>query len=149
MDESIKTVSGSCLCGRVRFEVDLPVKWCSHCHCDLCRRAHGASFVTWFGVSKQAFRLHDGQDLQWYASSEEAQRGFCSTCGSTMFFQSFTRWADEMHIALPFVHGDINKKPSIHVYWDRHVPWVEIKDELKKLGGTTGVEAIAGVEAIE
>lgn len=58
-----------------------------------------------------------------------------------MFFSS-TRWADEMHIALPFVHSDIAKAPSVHVYWDKRVPWVEVDDDLKKLGGPTGVESL-------
>jgi len=141
MNEHGATLFGSCLCGQVSFEIDLPVIWCGHCHCDLCRRAHGAAFVTWFGVSTEAFHLKEDKNLQWYASSDEAKRGFCSICGSTMFFHS-SRWADEMHIALPFVHGDINKEPSIHVYWDRHVPWVELQDDLKKRGGPTGVEAL-------
>ncbi len=142
MQENIGTVSGSCLCGRVTFEVVEPVKWCGHCHCDLCRRAHGAPFVTWFGVTTEVFQLTGGEpDLRWYHSSEEAKRGFCGTCGSTMFFSS-SRWADEMHIALPFMHGDISKNPSVHVYWDRQVQWVTVADDLKKLGGPTGVEAL-------
>jgi len=58
-----------------------------------------------------------------------------------MFFSS-SRWADEMHIALPFVHGEISKEPSVHVYWDRQVPWVTVIDDLNKWGGLTGVEAL-------
>ena len=40
-------VSGGCLCGAVRFTAKLPSKWCAHCHCSLCRKAHGAGYVTW------------------------------------------------------------------------------------------------------
>ena len=36
-------VGGSCLCGAVRFEVTLPSKFCAHCHCGNCRKAHGAA----------------------------------------------------------------------------------------------------------
>ena len=137
-----ETVAGKCLCGGVRFEVDLPVKWCAHCHCHLCRRAHGAAFVTWFGVAEEAFRIVGGGELlRWYASTPEAQRGFCSTCGSTMLFRS-TRWSGEMHVALPFVDGEIGREPAAHVYWDRHVSWVDLGDELKRLGGASGTEPL-------
>ena len=37
---------GGCLCGDVRFTVDWPSKWIAHCHCSMCRRAHGAAYVT-------------------------------------------------------------------------------------------------------
>ena len=136
-----KTLTGSCLCGAVVFDVDGPVKWCGHCHCDLCRRAHGAAFVTWFGVAREHFTLQNDEALAWYASSEEARRGFCSRCGSTMFFAS-SRWADEMHIALPYVHGAFPLEPSVHVYWDRRVSWVDVADDQRKLGGPSGVEEL-------
>lgn len=143
MNPSETPVSGSCLCGRVAFEVDEPVKWCGHCHCHLCRRAHGAAFVTWFGVDEPQFRLTAGEaDLRWFASSPEAKRGFCGHCGSTLFFTS-TRWPGEMHIALSCAHRSISKAPSAHVYWDRRVPWVRVEpDALRKLGGPTGIEPL-------
>lgn len=136
------SVDGCCLCGAVSFQIDIPVKWCSHCHCSLCRRAHGAGFVTWFGVNFSDFRLFQGEtSLRWYESSPGAQRGFCSVCGSTMFFKS-PRWEGEIHIALAFMQGEIDKAPMANVYWDTHVPWIEGMNELKKLGGETGVEPI-------
>jgi hypothetical protein len=126
----------------VRFEIDLPVKWCAHCHCHLCRRAHGAAFVTWFGVADEAFRLVAGEEqLRWYHSTAAAERGFCATCGSTMLFRS-SRWAGEMHVALACVEGAIDRPPTAHVFWDRHVDWVELGDDLKRLGGETGTEPL-------
>lgn len=48
-------IEGGCLCGAVRYVITLPTKWCAHCHCSMCRRAHGAAFVTWAGVPSQSF----------------------------------------------------------------------------------------------
>ena len=130
--------TGGCLCGRVRFEVTPPTKWCAHCHCTLCRRAHGAAFVTWFGVERSQFEIVEGNDnVAWYQSTPSARRGFCRTCGSTLFFES-ERWADEMHIALAHMHGPIDRRPQAHVFFDTHVDWVELGDGLKKLGGPSG-----------
>ena len=57
MNESTK-VEGGCLCGAVRFSLELPSKWCAHCHCSMCRRAHGAGYVTWGQVQAAIAALH-------------------------------------------------------------------------------------------
>ena len=65
-----KFVTGNCLCGAVGFELELPSKWCAHCHCSMCRRAHGAGYVTWVGFESDHFVLKRGDHhLQWYVSS--------------------------------------------------------------------------------
>ena len=136
------TFTGGCLCGAVRFEVAAPTKWCAHCHCSLCRRAHGAAFVTWFGVPNEHFRFTGGEDqVVWHSSTPEARRGFCRTCGSTLFFTS-ERWAGETHIALAHMDGPIDREPAVHVFYDAHVEWVELGDDLKKLGGPSGTDPI-------
>jgi hypothetical protein len=132
-------ISGQCLCGAVRFEVEPPTKWCAHCHCSLCRRAHGAAYVTWFGVASGRFEVTAGRhELSWYRSTDDARRGFCSVCGSTMLFES-TRWPGEMHIARAFVDR-LDREPAAHVFYDDHVSWAEAEDGLRRLGGPTGVE---------
>ena len=136
------TIRGECLCGTVKFEIDPPTKWCAHCHCTVCRRAHGSAFVTWFGVLLEQFRIVSGEeDLRWYQSSKEAQRGFCKKCGSTMLFQS-NRWADEMHIVLSNIVGEIDRSPAAHVFYDTHVEWFSVNDDLKLLGGKSGTEPV-------
>ena len=126
------TVQGGCLCGAVRFEIELPSKWCAHCHCTMCRRAHGAGFVTWVGVEQSQFRMLAGEDeLTWYHSSPPARRGFCRQCGSTLFFQS-TRWPTEMHVVLANVDGPIDRAPTAHVYYDSHADWIVVNDGLDR-----------------
>lgn len=134
--------TGGCLCGGVRFEVEPPTKWCAHCHCSLCRRAHGAGCVTWFGVARDQFRLDDaGQLLAWYRSTPGARRGFCSRCGSTLFFEG-ERWPDERHIALAAMDGPIDREPQAHVFFDSGAPWVHVADDLPRLGGDSGTEPL-------
>jgi hypothetical protein len=130
--------TGGCLCGAIRFQVTAPTKWCAHCHCSLCRRAHGAAFVTWFGVERARFELVAGADrLVWYQSTPRARRGFCSCCGSTLFFEG-DRWPDEVHVALAHMDGPIDRRPKAHVFFDTHVDWVELGDDLPRLGGPEG-----------
>ena len=47
---------GSCLCGTVRYEIRGPVGRVSHCHCAMCRKAHGAAFATYGRVERRISR---------------------------------------------------------------------------------------------
>ena len=103
--------TGGCLCGKVRFTVTWPSLWVAHCHCTQCRRAHGAACVTWFGMAEDRATIEDPTGtLRWFASSPGAERGFCSQCGSSLFFRS-TRWPGERHIALGNLDGEIDRAP--------------------------------------
>ena len=46
-------MTGNCLCDSVRFQFELPSLFAGHCHCSMCRRAHGAGYVTWVGVREE------------------------------------------------------------------------------------------------
>ncbi|MEP5763574.1 MAG: GFA family protein [Halieaceae bacterium] len=127
-----QTVTGSCLCGAVSIEVDLPSLWCAHCHCSQCQRFHGAALVTWVGFSSEGFRVTAGADsLHWYRSSPPAQRGSCANCGSSFLFQS-ERWPGEMHVSLSNLHGPIDRAPEAHVNYATHAPWLELADHLPR-----------------
>jgi len=130
---SSSPILGGCLCGAVRFSAEPPLLFCAHCHCHWCRRAHGAAFVTWLGVRAPGFAVTAGADtLRVYASSAQSERMFCARCGTTMLFRS-TVAPGEMHIALACVDGPAPSEPTAHVFYDAHVPWVVLGDELPKL----------------
>ncbi len=117
---------GSCLCGDLRVGLELPSQWVAHCHCSMCRRAHGAAFVSWVGMRAERCRIDDPQQrLQWYPSSPGAERGFCARCGSTLFFRS-ERWPGELHIALANMVDPVDRAPQVHAFWDTHVDWVQL-----------------------
>jgi hypothetical protein len=97
----------------------------------MCQRAHGAPVVTWVGVEETRFRLMPNHVLKWYASSTDSERGFCSACGSSLFFRS-RRWPGQIHIVRSNIAGPIDASPSAHVYWDSHAQWFEFEDKLPR-----------------
>lgn len=63
--------------------------------------------------------------LRWYESSPGAERGFCSRCGSMLFFRS-ERWPGELHIVRACFGDPLDRAPQAHVFWDSHVDWASI-----------------------
>jgi hypothetical protein len=101
----------------------------------MCRREHGAGYVTWVGLEEDRFTLNSGSDvLKWYESSTGAQRGFCSACGSSMFFRS-ERWAGEIHVTLANLHEEIDRQPQAHAFHDNHVDWMPLDEALTVYNG--------------
>ncbi len=134
---------GNCLCGAIRFEVEPPGRFCAHCHCQNCRRAHGAAFVTWVGYPVQQFRFTAGEEnLVRYRTDTGATRSFCRHCGTTLFYEG-PRWESEIHIARAVINGDIERSPGAHVYVDHKADWHEITDDMPRYGGKTGMEPLA------
>jgi len=135
-------VSGSCFCGRVCFEASMPSVFCAHCHCSMCRRIHGAGFVTWFSIPKTQLRMTAGEsDLARFQSSDHGTRSFCGCCGSSLFFES-TLDSERIDIPLANMDGPIDRAPQLHTYFDCRAEWVIVEDSLPRLGGETGVEPL-------
>jgi hypothetical protein len=55
-------VTGSCLCGAVRYEVEGPATEVTHCHCGMCRKQHGAAFATYAGYPTGCLRVTNGTE---------------------------------------------------------------------------------------
>jgi hypothetical protein len=83
-------VTGRCLCGAVRFELDGPLRDVSVCHCVECRRWHGGP-GSYTSAPRAALRLESEASLRWIDSPESnarARRGFCGECGSSLFWDA-------------------------------------------------------------
>lgn len=82
--------TGSCLCGKVTFEVsgDLPAP--SACHCSQCRK-HSGHFEASTDIPRSAVTVDGEEHVTWFHSSEKVRRGFCSTCGSSLFWDPIDR----------------------------------------------------------
>lgn len=137
MDDA--TMTGACLCGAVRFEVGLPSEFCGHCHCSMCRRNHGAGFVTWFGIPRAKLAIVDDSALVRFQSSGHGTRSFCGRCGSSLFCES-TNHPDRVDVVLANMDGPIDRPPQLHFHFDDRAAWVAVDDGLPRLGGSGGLE---------
>ncbi len=80
-----ETRTGQCLCGAVRYRLTKPVHDVDACHCAMCRRWSGSPLMAIDGGTEVAF---EGEDqIARYRSSQWAERAFCRTCGTHLFFR--------------------------------------------------------------
>jgi hypothetical protein len=125
-------LNGGCLCGAVRFEIDGKLRHITHCHCSMCRKAHGAAFATYAQLGRRRLRLLSGGDgLRTFASSEGVTREFCGRCGSQLFWSRDDR-PDVVCIAVGTVEGDPGGRPEAHIFESDRACWVEIGDALPR-----------------
>ena len=78
-------IHGQCLCGAVRFHLTGAARDVTVCHCSVCRRLHGGA-AAYSASPSEAFHIDDDADLRWH-DVDGAHYGFCSTCGSRMFWK--------------------------------------------------------------
>ena len=130
-------ISGSCLCGEVRFEIERAVGPFELCHCPRCRKASGSAFVAGLGVQVRDFRLLSGAELvrTYEAPVREhppAYRvAFCSRCGSPV--PDPPAGATWFEIPAGLLDVDPVLRPDKHIFVECKSPWFEIADALPRL----------------
>ncbi|KAL2047692.1 hypothetical protein N7G274_000734 [Stereocaulon virgatum] len=104
-DNAPDSIEGGCLCGAVRYELDLVKNWPPGrhtCQCTQCRKWTGAIVVPFLSVSSEQLTWGStfAQDLSHttpptkldffieYSASPGYYRGFCNKCGSTLSWRS-------------------------------------------------------------
>ena len=113
---------GSCLCGAVRVSTKATSKGVGACHCSMCRKWTGGPLLVIGCGSDVHFEGDDSISV--FSSSDWAERGFCSKCGSHLFY----RLKKEGHYEVPvglFDDGEqwvleqqifIDEKPSFYSF---------------------------------
>ncbi|MDW7553744.1 MULTISPECIES: GFA family protein [Azospirillum] len=115
--------TGGCACGGVRYEIMATPSPVSFCHCGQCRRQHShvGAYTTF---PRDALRLVADDTLAWYASSERARRGFCSRCGTGLF------WDPAAEPRMDATAGSLDEPTGLQA--DRHI-WVDFKGDYYSL----------------
>ena len=118
---------GSCLCGAVRITVEGDLPQPNACHCVACRKQTG-HFGASLDVPRSALKIEGEEAIRWYRSSEKVQRGFCGTCGSTLFWDPIHH--DWTAIAMGLFDGSTQTSLSKHIFVSEKGDYYEIGDGL-------------------
>jgi hypothetical protein len=118
---------GSCLCGAVTFEIEGELTPPTACHCTKCRK-HTGHFEAGTDVPKTALTVSGEDMVGWYFSSEKVRRGFCKTCGSSLFFDPVQR--DWIGIYMGAFDTPTHVTLAMHIFVADKGDYYEIADGL-------------------
>ncbi len=132
-------VKGKCLCGAVEITLTDAHKEIDVCHCSMCQQWVGSMYA---GIECDGSNVIGEESITTYASSDWAERAFCSKCGSSLWYKFKPTGARTFLAGLFDLPNNMPIKQQIFV--DEKPDWFDIAQDSPK---KTGAEIIAEAEA--
>ncbi|WP_081452508.1 GFA family protein [Verrucomicrobium spinosum] len=130
-------ITGSCLCGKVAFEVKgVPLKFL-YCHCRSCQKSSGSIHAANLAFPEGSVTWTQGEDLiEMFVDTNENPgfpRCFCKNCGSPVPKLSRNRqfWV----VPSGTLDSDPGMRPQANICWAEHAPWFAPADQIAKHDG--------------
>jgi hypothetical protein len=121
-------LTGRCLCGAVRFELDVAPESASYCHCTRCQRRTGTAASAQARLPAGALRVVAGEDLvrEW-APPDGWAKCFCGRCGSSLWSRDPETGA--LGVRLGVIDGDPGVRPQYRQFVAYAAPWEPVPDD--------------------
>jgi hypothetical protein len=132
---------GSCLCGEVRFEASGPLRGVLYCHCSQCRKQTGHYYAA-TNVADGDLVVQGSEKITWYRASPYAKRGFCSVCGSALFWKH--NEAAEISVMAGAFEQPSGLKSEAHIFVVDKGDYYDINDGLPQYERSTPDVKVAG-----
>lgn len=126
----MRTSTGGCVCGAVRYEALGDPSTSMICHCRTCRRAAGSPLVAWVTFEKPAFRLTRGKPREFH-SSPGVRRTFCAACGTPLTYQTAESPAT-IDVTTCSLDEPGAFPPRYHSWLRHRVSWMALGDDLPR-----------------
>jgi hypothetical protein len=118
------SVSGSCLCGDVAYEISGNAGVFQYCHCSRCRKFTGSAHAANLFVRPAQFTWLRGQEcVRTYApeNTKYFSTAFCAKCGSSL------PWSNKAGTIVVIPAGSLDNHPGIepaqNVFWGSRAAW--------------------------
>jgi hypothetical protein len=123
-------ITGGCLCGGVRYEIDEPLLWAAYCHCTRCQRRTGTGSGVSARVARGALRFLTGEQLlRGYRPPEGGwEKVFCSRCGSAVVSRD-PGDPEVCSVRMGTLDGDPGIRASRRQFVAYAAPWEPIPDD--------------------
>jgi hypothetical protein len=122
-------LTGGCLCGGVRFELDAPLVSAGWCHCTRCQRRTGGAASPQGRIEPGSLRVVRGEELlREYRPEKGFGKVFCGDCGSSLWSQSPDD-PEVKGVRLGVFDGDPGVRPSYHQFVAYAAPWQPLPDD--------------------
>jgi hypothetical protein len=122
-------LTGGCVCGAVRFEVDAPLVSASWCHCTRCQRRTGTPASAQARVAPGSFRVVSGEEhVRAYRPEGGFAKVFCGLCGSALWSEN-PEDPEVKAVRLGAFDGDPGIRPSYRQFTAYAASWEPIPDD--------------------
>ena len=119
----MSTLSGSCLCGGVRYTVSGEAQRFYHCHCSRCRKVSGTGHASNLFV-QGTLTWNSGEELIRTFKLPEAKRfanSFCEVCGSRV--PRFIEKVGMVFIPAGSLEDEPDIRPQARIFLDSRTQW--------------------------
>ena len=121
-------ITGSCLCGEVKYEISGKVGDIVHCHCQTCRKAHGAAFSSVAAVNDHEFHLLGNVTLGCFESSKGKKRYFCVNCGTQIYAKR--EGTEHIVLRLGYLDDDPQSVEKSHIWLSQKASWYSLRSDV-------------------
>ncbi len=135
-------ITGGCLCGAVRFELDEPPWGAAYCHCTRCQGRTGSGSSAQAVVDGTAFRLVAGAEVvRWWRHPDGGfEKSFCPECGAHLFSRNPDA-PEDMSIRMSAFDDDPGLEPQWRAHTASAASWEPIpEDGLPRYEGSPPAE---------
>ena len=128
-----RVLTGSCMCGGVRFELTEPPEGAGYCHCTRCQKRTGTAASASARIVPGSLRVTEGEELirEWVPPERGWAKAFCSACGSALW----SRHRDDeslLSIRMGAFDSDPGVRPAYRQFVAYAAPWEPNSDELPR-----------------
>jgi hypothetical protein len=124
-------LTGSCLCGSVKYTTTADFEMSGNCHCKTCKRMMGGAFLAVAVIDEKSFDLVQGADaIVRYEVTERLQKNFCGTCGTPIFNQH-TLIPGKALVYVGSLDDPSRVVPTFNIHCENMLPWVPSIASLK------------------
>ena len=130
-------ITGGCLCGAIRYEIDGEPFRIANCHCDDCRKATGSAYATNLFFKEEQIKILQGtpKKFEHLADSHNTMiKEFCSDCGSQVFGSGAIR-PGVKNIKVGSIDDARFVKPQVNLYTAHALSCSYIDDKIDNFQG--------------
>jgi len=120
-------ISGSCLCGGVKFHIKGALNGIQICHCQQCRKAQGGAFAANIPVDAENFAILTGSELlsEFESTTRPGKyRVFCRQCGSPIISR-IDSVPDVVRVRAGAIDKPLSNEVTHHQFVANKVHWFE------------------------
>lgn len=125
--------TGSCLCGKVTYEIKDNLGIFQYCHCSRCRKFTGSAFASNLLVSPEDFNWLSGEEALGRYELEDAKHfatSFCKHCGSSLPW--LTQSGKAVVVPAGTLDEDPGARPAQNIYCGSKARWYREPSDLPK-----------------